>query len=199
MRQRINPLPSRTGCFRYTAEERWTLSFEDAVQILLQGTHKIEVPFPISHPVDLRQHSSGVPDCSGFTNIPTPVQEGTIKQDSTSSSCPTTNAKTAPREVSWQRAPAQLFPFQPPTHPAPCPPPPLNTNTDPCPEIARLRRDMEERHAQTHAQLHAAIEHTNARIQAAIESARQESLALRQEIITLIHASEERTQALLPS
>lgn len=108
----------------------------------------------------------------------------------------TTNAKTAPREVSWQRAPTQLFPFQPPTHTAPCPPPPPNTNTDPFPEIARLRRDMEERHAQMHAQLDAAIERTNARIQAAIDSARQESLALRQEIITVIHASEERTQAL---
>ncbi|KAH6923825.1 hypothetical protein HPB50_007771 [Hyalomma asiaticum] len=55
---------------------------------------------------------------------------------------------------------------------------------------------MEERHAQMHTQLDAAIERTIARIQAAIDSARQESLALRQEIITVIHASEERTQAL---
>ncbi|KAH7933006.1 hypothetical protein HPB49_006499 [Dermacentor silvarum] len=45
-------------------------------------------------------------------------------------------------------------------------------------------------------ELEAAIERTNARIQAAIESARQESLALRQEIISVIHASEERTHAL---
>lgn len=95
MRQRVNPLPSRTGCFWYTAEERWSLSFEDAVQIPLQGTHKIEVPFPISHPVDLRQHPSEAPDCSGFTDIPTAVQEGTIKQDSTFSSCPESSATTS--------------------------------------------------------------------------------------------------------
>ncbi|KAH6921100.1 hypothetical protein HPB50_027917 [Hyalomma asiaticum] len=39
----------------------------------LQGTHKIEVPFPISHPVDLWQHPREVPDCSGITDIPTAV------------------------------------------------------------------------------------------------------------------------------
>ncbi|KAH6930601.1 hypothetical protein HPB50_015173 [Hyalomma asiaticum] len=101
----------------------------------------------------------------------------------------TTNAKTAPREASWQRAPAQRFPFQPPTHTVPSPPPPPYTNTDPFPQIARLRRDMQmqERHAQMHAQLDAVIERTDARIQAAVHSTRQESLALRQEIITVIH------------
>ncbi|KAH7973680.1 hypothetical protein HPB49_003894 [Dermacentor silvarum] len=66
------------------------------------------------------------------------------------------------------------------------------------PEIARLRRDIEARHAHMHAQLDAAIECTNARIQAAIESARQVSLALQQEIISVMHASEERTHALFP-
>ncbi|KAH7974269.1 hypothetical protein HPB49_013518 [Dermacentor silvarum] len=45
-------------------------------------------------------------------------------------------------------------------------------------------------------QLDAAIERINARMQAAIERARKESLALRQEIISVIHASEERTHAL---
>ncbi|KAH6921099.1 hypothetical protein HPB50_027916 [Hyalomma asiaticum] len=54
---------------------------------------------------------------------------------------------------------------------------------------------MEECHAQMHAQLDAAIERT-ARIQAAIDSVWRESLVLRQESITVIHASEERTQAL---
>ncbi|KAH7976917.1 hypothetical protein HPB52_021494 [Rhipicephalus sanguineus] len=54
----------------------------------------------------------------------------------------------------------------------------------------------EARHAQMHAQLDAAIESTNARIQAAIDNVRQESLALRKEIIAVIQASEERTHSL---
>ncbi|KAH7933085.1 hypothetical protein HPB49_007947 [Dermacentor silvarum] len=91
---------------------------------------------------------------------------------------------------------SSLAPNLPPTyntsHSTPLP----YTHTDSFPEISRLRHGMEARHAYMHAQLDAAIERTNARMQAAIESARQESLALRQEIMSIIHASEERTDAL---
>ncbi|KAH7940238.1 hypothetical protein HPB52_022558 [Rhipicephalus sanguineus] len=108
------------------------------------------------------------------------------------------NAMAAPREVSFEQGPAQLTP--PPPHPPfhntfrPSPPP--NTNPDPFSEIARLRRDMKARHAEMHAQLDAPTESTNARIQAAIDNVRQESLALRKEIIAVIQASEERTHSL---
>ncbi|KAH6924474.1 hypothetical protein HPB50_018833 [Hyalomma asiaticum] len=100
------------------------------------------------------QCPSEEPDCSGITDVPTAVEEGTIKKCTATSAATrdhqqplasqTTNAKTAPRE---------LFPFQPTTHTAPCSPPPPNTNTDPFPEIARLRRKMEERHAQMHIRI----------------------------------------------
>ncbi|KAL1485129.1 hypothetical protein MTO96_048656 [Rhipicephalus appendiculatus] len=106
------------------------------------------------------------------------------------------NAKAAPREVSWGQGPAQLNLPQTSPHNTSRPSPPPNAHSDPFPEITQLRRDMEARYAQVHAQLDAAMEHTNARIQAAIDSARQESLALRQEIIAVIQASEERTHAL---
>ncbi|KAH7973960.1 hypothetical protein HPB49_007903 [Dermacentor silvarum] len=136
---------------------------------------------------------------------PQPYKKALLNKLATSAATPdrqqaqapeNTNAKAAPREVSCPRDPPQLAPPQPSPHntsPSTTLP---NTHSDPFPEIARLRRDMEARHAHMHAQLEAAIERTNARIQAAIESARQESLALRQEIISVIHASEERTHAL---
>ncbi|KAH8019934.1 hypothetical protein HPB51_023576 [Rhipicephalus microplus] len=70
--------------------------------------------------------------------------------------------------------------------------------SDPFPEIGKLRRDIEARYTQMHAKLESAIERTNARIQAAIESARQESLALRQEIIAVIrHQRSACTPSLL--
>ncbi|KAL1436295.1 hypothetical protein MTO96_049808 [Rhipicephalus appendiculatus] len=107
------------------------------------------------------------------------------------------NAKAAPREVSWGAGSRTAqSPPKPSPHNTSRPSPPPNAHSDPFPEITQLRRDMEARYAQMHAQLDAAMEHTNARIQAAIHSARQESLALRQEIIAVIQASEERTHAL---
>ncbi|KAH8032964.1 hypothetical protein HPB51_004645 [Rhipicephalus microplus] len=105
----------------------------------------------------------------------------------------TSKAKTVSREVSWEQSPGQLNSPKPspksPSHPSS----PLNTNYDAFPEIAKLRRDMEARHAQMHVQLKSAIECTNARIQAAIESARQESLALKQ------ISSQELSKAAMPS
>ncbi|KAL1466305.1 hypothetical protein MTO96_042834 [Rhipicephalus appendiculatus] len=106
------------------------------------------------------------------------------------------NAKAATREVSWGAGFRTAQSPQPSHHNTSRPSPPPNAHSDPFPEITQLRRDMEARYAQMHAQLDAAMEHTNARIQAAIDSARQESLALRQEIIAVIQASEERTHAL---
>ncbi|KAH7959724.1 hypothetical protein HPB49_013314 [Dermacentor silvarum] len=136
---------------------------------------------------------------------PQPYKKALLNKLATSAATPdrqqaqapeNTNAKAAPREVSCPRDPPQLAPPQPSPHNMSPSTPLPNTHSNPFPEIARLRRDMEARHAHMHAQLEAAIERTNARIQAAIESARQESLALRQEIISVIHASEERTHAL---
>ncbi|KAH7950197.1 hypothetical protein HPB49_020856 [Dermacentor silvarum] len=136
---------------------------------------------------------------------PQPYKKALLNKLATSAATPdrqqaqapeNTNAKAAPREVSCPRDPSQLAPPQPSPHNMSPSTPLPNTHSNPFPEIARLRRDMEARHAHMHAQLEAAIESTNARIQAAIESARQESLALRQEIISVIHASEERTHAL---
>ncbi|KAH7967499.1 hypothetical protein HPB49_025254 [Dermacentor silvarum] len=136
---------------------------------------------------------------------PQPYKKALLNKLATSAATPdrqqaqapeNTNAKAAPREVSCPRDPPELALPQPSPHNTSPSTPLPNTHSDSFPEIARLRRDMEARHAHMHAQLEAAIERTNARIQAAIESARQESLALRQEIISVIHASEERTHAL---
>ncbi|KAH7973646.1 hypothetical protein HPB49_003506 [Dermacentor silvarum] len=136
---------------------------------------------------------------------PQPYKKALLNKLATSAATPdrqqaqapeNTNAKAAPREVSCPRDPPQLAPPQTSPHNMSPSTPLPNTHSDPFPEIARLRRDMEARQAHMHAQLEAAIECTNAKIQAAIESARQESLALRQEIISVIHASEERTHAL---
>ncbi|KAH7942834.1 hypothetical protein HPB52_001688 [Rhipicephalus sanguineus] len=58
------------------------------------------------------------------------------------------NAMTAPREVSFEQGHAQLISPHPPPHNTSRPSPPSNTNTDPFPEIVRLSRAMEARHAQ---------------------------------------------------
>ncbi|KAH7954939.1 hypothetical protein HPB49_023032 [Dermacentor silvarum] len=127
---------------------------------------------------------------------PQPYKKALLNKLATSAATPDRQQAQAPENTNAKAAPRELAPPQPSPHNMSPSTPLPNTHSNPFPEIARLRRDMEARHAHMHAQLEAAIERTNARIQAAIESARQESLALRQEIISVIHASEERTHAL---
>ncbi|KAH7958686.1 hypothetical protein HPB49_004295 [Dermacentor silvarum] len=133
--------------------------------------------------------------CKGIAS-PQPYKKALLNKLATSAATPDRQQAQAPENTNAKAAPRELAPPQPSPHNMSPSTPLPNTHSDPFPEIARLRRDMEARHAHMHAQLEAAIERTNARIQAAIESARQESLALRQEIISVIHASEERTHAL---
>ncbi|KAH7936733.1 hypothetical protein HPB49_003418 [Dermacentor silvarum] len=116
---------------------------------------------------------------------PQPYKKALLNKLATSAATPdrqqarapeNTNAKAAPREVT--RSPPNLHPTTRP---------PLLHYRTPTVILSPKSRGYA---------LEAAIVGTNARIQAAIESARQESLALRQEIISVIHASEERTHAL---
>ncbi|KAH8028149.1 hypothetical protein HPB51_013519 [Rhipicephalus microplus] len=57
-------------------------------------------------------------------------------------------AKAESREVSWGRSQGQLISPKPSPEKHVPPPPPLNTNSDPFPEIAQLRRDLEACYAQ---------------------------------------------------